>query len=411
VRRVRGVVPPSQSSVVDSAGADEDESPAVGRKGAERVGGSRIERPRNRWWRPASTAGRVFFLLLALTALGGIAASGYILQNYLNHDERFRIAGADNIEVSGLTQVSRAEMLPVFGEDIGRNILFVPLSERRRQLEQIPWVERATVMRLLPDRIRVVVVERQPVAFVRRGDQIGLVDGSGVLLSMPPAMMAEHHYSFPVVTGIDAQLSPASRQERMKVYQRLMNELDANGQKLSEQISEIDLTDPADARVLMPEQGGDILAHFGEDRFLERYQRYKANIADWRKQYPQLASVDLRYETQAVLAMRPSADGAQVATVDDKSASAASDKPAVEKSADKTAEEPVAKAKAKPAKASAKPSKNGTAKSKSAAAKAKTAKMKAQQKKRAEAKRTAQNNNRQKIAPVSHPAAKTGLGQ
>ncbi len=41
-------------------------------------------------------------------------------------------------------------------------------------------------------------------AFVRQGQQIGLVDADGVLLSMPPAMMTKHHYSFPVVTGIDA---------------------------------------------------------------------------------------------------------------------------------------------------------------------------------------------------------------
>ena len=53
----------------------------------------------------------------------------------------------------------------------------------------------------------------------------------------------------------------------------------------------------------MPEQGADILAHFGEDHFLERYQRYKAHIAEWRQQYPQLAAVDLRYDQQVVLEM------------------------------------------------------------------------------------------------------------
>ncbi len=89
----------------------------------------------------------------------------------------------------------------------------------------------------------------------------------------------------------------------MAVYLRLMAELDADGKHNSEQISEIDLTDPEDARVLMPEQGADILAHFGEDHFLERYQRYQAHIAEWRQQYPHLASVDLRYEQQVVLQM------------------------------------------------------------------------------------------------------------
>jgi cell division protein FtsQ len=53
----------------------------------------------------------------------------------------------------------------------------------------------------------------------------------------------------------------------------------------------------------MPEQGTDILAHFGSDHFLERFQRYRAHIAEWRQQYPKLAEVDLRYEQQVVLQM------------------------------------------------------------------------------------------------------------
>ncbi|MDR3742314.1 MAG: FtsQ-type POTRA domain-containing protein, partial [Terracidiphilus sp.] len=169
--------------------------------------------------------------------------------------------------------------------------------------EAIPWIEHATVMRVLPDQIRINVVERKPVAFTRHGQQIGLVDANGVLLEMSAATMAAHHYSFPVVTGLDAGDKASSRLARMAVYGRLMAELDANNQHFSEQISEIDLTDPEDARVLMPTQGADILAHFGEDHFLERYQRYKAHVAEWRQQYPKLAAVDLRYEHQVVLEM------------------------------------------------------------------------------------------------------------
>jgi cell division protein FtsQ len=270
-----------------------------------RFGGKRFDEPSGSWWRPATTAGRVFLGIGILVVLGGMISGVLAAKTYLGRDSRFRIAGAGNIDATGLTEVSRAEMLPVFGEDIGRNIFFVPLYERRKQLEAIPWVERATVMRLLPDRIRVSVVERQPVAFVRQGQQIGLVDAEGVLLTMPAATMAQHHYSFPVVTGINAHDPLGSRKMRMAVYQRLLAELDANNQHLSEQISEIDLTDPQDARVLMPEQGMDILAHFGDDRFLDRYQRYKAHIAEWRQQYPKLAAVDLRYESQVVLEMTP----------------------------------------------------------------------------------------------------------
>jgi len=279
---------------------DEDGEPRLMRR---RFGAGREEKKRGRWWWPASTAGRVFLAIGGLAAIGAIAVAGLTLKHDLERDARFRIAGTANIQATGLTEIGRAQLLPVFGEDIGRNVFFVPLNERRKQLEQIPWVERATVMRLLPDQIRVAVVERKPVAFTRHGQQIGLVDANGVLLTMPAATMAQRHYSFPVVTGIDPGDSAESRKARMAMYLRMMSELDAGGQHNSEQLSEIDLTDPEDARVLMPEQGRDILAHFGEDHFLERYERYRSHIAEWRQQYPQLAAVDLRYEDQVVLQM------------------------------------------------------------------------------------------------------------
>lgn len=276
----------------------------------------RFDEPaRGPWWRPATKWGRIFLGCGILTISGIAVTAGYVFKTYLDRDSRFRIDGTGNIQTAGLSEVTRADLLPVFGEDVGRNIFFVPLDQRRKQLEKIPWIQKATVMRVLPDQLRISVVERTPVAFVRHGQQIGLVDANGVLLSMSPSSMTRHHYSFPVVTGIDAGDPLSSRKARMAVYGRLISNLDSTGQHLSEQISEIDLTDPEDARILMPEQGADILAHFGDDQFLARYQRYKAHIAEWRQQYPRLASVDLRYEQQVVLEM--SGAGGSQTTSDD----------------------------------------------------------------------------------------------
>jgi cell division protein FtsQ len=333
---------------------------------------------RGKWWRPASKAGRIFLTLGALTVLGAVTFLGITVRTFLERDARFRIAGAANIQATGLTQVSRADMLPIFGEDIGRNVFFVPLSERRKQLEQIPWVEHATVMRVLPDQIRVALVERQPVAFTRVGQQIGLVDGDGVLLSMPAAAMAQHHFSFPVVTGIDPGDPAASRQARMAVYGRLMSELDSSGQRLSQQISEVDLTDAEDARVLMPEQGADILAHFGQDHFVERYQRYKAHIAEWRQQYPNLAGVDLRYDQQVVLQMASGNQTSQPSSGAATSEPAGSTQPAA--GAKPSAGTPAGDAKPQPAK---KPAANAATKSHAAHDK----------KKRAEQRHTALNDS------------------
>jgi len=354
-------------------------------------------RPARKWWRPASAAGRVFLTLGALVVLGGLTASALMLRTYLERDARFRIAGAVNIQAAGLTEMSRSQMLAVFGEDIGRNVFFVPLDERRRELEAIPWVERATVMRLLPDQIRVSVVERQPVAFTRQGQMIGLVDADGVLLSMPAADMARHHYSFPVVTGIDPGDPAGSRQARMAVYQRLMGDLDSNGQHLSEQISEIDLTDPEDARVMMPEQGADILAHFGEDHFIERYQRYQAHIAEWRQQYPHLAAVDLRYDQQAVLEMASGKEASETTPGAAAAAGAADAKPPAGEPAGETS------ANAKPSAEAAQKKSPG-----SSAAKARTAPDK---KKRVDAGHTALNDIRRNPAHATRHAAAAAEGQ
>jgi cell division protein FtsQ len=302
---------------------DDPDGDGVLRPGADRFGKSK--RP---WWRPASTVGRVFLSAGALVVLCAFTTAVVMIRHTLERDPRFRIAGSEDIQATGLTEVSRAEMMPVFGEDMGRNIFFVPVDERRKQLEQIPWIERATVMRVLPDQIRVAVVERQPVAFTRHREEIGLVDANGVLLNMAPGTMAKHHYSFPVLTGIDAGDSADSRKERMAVYLRMMAELDADGKHNSEQISEIDLTDPEDARVLMPEQGTDILAHFGEDHFLERYERYQAHIAEWRQQYPHLAAVDLRYDNQVVLEMASGKETAETSKGDAGAAGTLTNSPA-----------------------------------------------------------------------------------
>lgn len=273
----------------------------------------RFDAPSGPWYWPKGKVGRTLLALGALIILGGLTTAIIIVEHFLESDPRFRIAGVDSIHATGMSEVSRADMLPVFGADVGRNVFFINLSDRRKQLEKIPWIEHATVMRILPDQIRVVVKERTPIGFVREGQDIQLVDASGVVLTMSPEAMTQHHYSFPVVTGIDPRDPPTSRRARMAVYQRLIADLDSTGQHLSEQISEIDLTDPEDARVLMPEQGADILAHFGDDRFLERYQRYKAHIAEWRQQYPHLAAVDLRYDSQVVLEMSPASGAAQAA--------------------------------------------------------------------------------------------------
>jgi cell division protein FtsQ len=406
-RRVQQVAPRLRK-ISDRPGEAEDADEEGVRPKVRRTFFEDDEAPSGPWWRPASTLGRSFLALSVLTVLGAVSVGGLELKKYLEQDNRFRIAGSANIQASGLSEVSRAELLPVFGADIGKNVFFVHLDERRRELEAIPWVERATVMRVLPDQLRVTVTERKPVAFTRAGQQIGLVDADGVLLTMPAAVMAERHYSFPVVTGLNPADPPAARRMRMAVYTRLMAELDANHQRFSDQISEIDLTDPEDARAQLQEQGTDILVHFGDERFLERYRRYKAHIADWRQQYPQLTAVDLRYEQQAVLKMGPAAPASTATTLQSTAPEAAA---AVPSQAAAPGNKPVAPQHELTAKKSSVSAPNEKKSTKKSAIEAKSAKITDKKSARAVDKKNSTAKDRKTAAKLAtKPVAKNAKG-
>lgn len=258
-----------------------------------------------------SRVGRIILLCTLILILVALAAAAFAVRSFFEHDPRFRIETSDSIQTTGNSQLTRDQLLSVFGADIGRNIFFVPLTIRRKQLEQVPWVAHATVMRLLPDQLRVSIVERKPIAFARVGNEIKLVDADGVILDMQPAELAAKHYSFPVVTGINPQDPLSVRRPRMAIYQKFMNEIDSSGEKLSKNLSEIDISDPEDVQGLVSAGGSDILLHFGEDNFLNRWHEYQAHLAEWKQQYPRLASVDLRYDRQVVLKMADAAPSAQ----------------------------------------------------------------------------------------------------
>jgi cell division protein FtsQ len=185
------------------------------------------------------------------------------------------------------------------GEDIGRNIFFIPLDQRQKQIEQIPWVETASVMRFVPNRIKIEIHERTPVAFVRVGSKILLTDASGTLMDLPTG--SKKKFSFPVILGMNAGEPQSTRAPRMKIYNRLLSELDSEGAHYSQDLSEVDLSDSDDVKVLANDAGGEVLVHLGASDFLSRFKIYMSHAQEWRQQFARLDSVDLRYEHQIVV--------------------------------------------------------------------------------------------------------------
>jgi cell division protein FtsQ len=268
----------------------EEESPFL--RGQKRVSARRSSLPQQ-----AAIGLKWTLLTLTVVVLGTISVGA--IYHYGEHSWRFRVESSDDIEITGSHNVTHVQIMEVMGGDIGRNIFFIPLAQRKTQLEQIPWVESASIMRFVPNRLKIEIHERTPVAFARMGPRIWLVDAGGTLMELPSN--TKKKFSFPVILGMNAGEPPSTRSARMKIYNQLVRELDSAGVHYAQELSEVDLSDPDDVKVSVENPSGEVLVHLGSSNYLDRYKVFVTHLQEWRQQFDKLQSVDLRYDRQIVV--------------------------------------------------------------------------------------------------------------
>ena len=237
------------------------------------------------------------------TAAIAVGLLFYASGNYLFFSPGVMLADGAQIEISGTRYVPRDSIIEKFSADMGRSGVRVPLGERRKAIESLPWVELADVQRVLPNRIRIAVTERTPVAFLRTGDELSLVDSHGMIFERP----TEGEFRFPVVSGLADSMPVEQRQQRMNSYVQFMKELEMTQPGADDRISEIDLSDSSDLRATITGLGSDsgsaapILVHFGDSDFGNRYHLLAENINQWQASAGSVDSVDLRFARQVVV--------------------------------------------------------------------------------------------------------------
>jgi len=256
--------------------------------------------------------GRRSWHLYRRVLVGGTAAvvGGWLLYetvHFFLYSSRVVLVRAEQIELTGNHYISRAAVLEKFLGDRGRSVLRVPLAKRRRALEEIPWVEQVSVERILPNRIRVELVERTPVAFLRLGTELAMVDAYGVILERPLA----GEFRFPVVAGMTEVMPREAREQRMRLYLQFLKEIELIRPGAAEHVSEVDLSDGEDLRAMLagiPQLGvvgagaeGPVLVHFGDGDFVNKFRLFVENIGQWRSSVGRVESVDLRFARQVVV--------------------------------------------------------------------------------------------------------------
>ena len=245
-----------------------------------------------------------FYRRVLLWTIAGAAgvATAIIAGRFLLYSPQVLLLKPDQIELMGNHVVSREAVLQPFARDRNRSVLRIPLDVRRSQLQQLPWVESARVLRILPNRIRVELTERTPIAFLRNGRDLALIDAHGVVLDRPEG----EDLHFPIVTGLTDSLPLEEREKRMQSYQEFLRDADLVRPGSSDRVSEVDLSNPKDVRVVMTglASAADLQAvtiHFGNGDFTGKYRMLVENFAQWQANAGRVQSIDLQYSRQVVV--------------------------------------------------------------------------------------------------------------
>ena len=208
----------------------------------------------------------------------------------------------DKVFYEGLANLNEETLDLLLVEALPRNLLQVDLDQVRALVESESWVQEARVRRKLSNHLVVSVIERQPVALAAIDDELYLVDQQGIVLT---AYGSTYHWiDKPIIKGLKNTERENARVEnslRMKIYLRVLDELDSPREDHNRSISEIDLRDPE--RVAVIPDNDPVHIYLGNKKFLARYEIFLSQqdlYQRLKEQYGLIESVDLTYDDKII---------------------------------------------------------------------------------------------------------------
>jgi cell division protein FtsQ len=149
----------------------------------------RIRRRRLMRRRALYAAGGTLALMTISTSAWYLGRADHLATIASDTQARIAALGADlnltvaSVQVEGRERADRQALLAALGVTRGTPILSLDLDAAKARLENVPWIRSASVERLLPDTLRVRVVERTPLALWQHGGKFDLVDQDGNVIT------------------------------------------------------------------------------------------------------------------------------------------------------------------------------------------------------------------------------------
>jgi len=173
-------------------------------------------------------------------ALGGLllAATIWLGEQTVRYAHEADAFAIREIVIDGNHQLEAIDVRRAARLRIGSNIFEISAENARNHLLQHPWVAEAKVVRKLPGRVRIEIVERKPVALVAL-DQLYLVSEEGAVFKR---LGVDDPVDLPVITGIASERFYDDFEYRKAILLRsmaLLQDYEGAGLAKRERVSEI----------------------------------------------------------------------------------------------------------------------------------------------------------------------------
>jgi cell division protein FtsQ len=142
--------------------------------------------------------GKVLLFKVGLISLTGICLGLVLLYHHLLTSPFFCIKDNRDIDITGAKRLNAALLLQMARLGPGTNLLALQPGRVEQALAAHPWIARAELTRLWPNRLKLCIHEREPVALVQLGE-LYYADRRGSLFK--PLFPGDPH-DFPVITGL-----------------------------------------------------------------------------------------------------------------------------------------------------------------------------------------------------------------
>jgi cell division septal protein FtsQ len=221
---------------------------------------------------------------------------------YAYNSDRFALR---NVTFYGCKQLDAKRLEGIIRENFSSNLLRTDLNQVRSLLEDETWAKRVEIRRVLPADLLVYVQERVPSVILEMQGELVLADDDGVILDKYDTKYGK--LDVPVFRGVlgdnpeGYRLYQEENSARIRLGQKLLSDLESGSPAYTRDISEVDLSDKSNLKVLLVDDTAEIF--LGDRDFLKRFRLLMSNLAQYRElksQYADIASVDLRFDGQII---------------------------------------------------------------------------------------------------------------